>query len=366
VCFQALVQNEPGIKAETDLTATKVLPVWYGFAPYASRVVGLSEQALASALNSLDKSKVSWSLFPKKNYEIAVDFLKSLLQAIMDGTKAGNLAGAVDKDTLHNVIYEFVRAWWASESNFNLNPFKGEITTPVLLAKNKMKNLLEEIRTLLEEGNRGIYSDVGGFGARYLEFRAGRTAEQLQSAKVIVDYAAKEKVHVEKVKEVYEQATKVLINDDAKLFAYRPIGFGKEAMVAAFAMFEDARNEKDITKKNRIIRTANILMAYREQNDAVAPAFTSPDPVRAKLRSLAMHALTPTVSLPVGDRVWTYADWAKQNKQQPMSRNWVVFEDRFPPIAASFEFHYENPANMWCLPPTNAIETDRTCRDLFV
>jgi len=139
------------------------------------------------------------------------------------------------------------------------------------------------------------------------------------------------------------------------------LGFSdsKSGMVAGFAMYENAYTINPQARRNDYLNNANMLVAWREQHDAVQPAFTPSGGVlsgevdRVKL----MKIMTPTVWLKFrGNNAWKftndYLTSASPVKGKAVgSYNWGLFFDRWAPILHSFTSAYRlGRGAMWPMP----------------
>ncbi|MFP2933765.1 hypothetical protein ACLESO_53255 [Pyxidicoccus sp. 3LG] len=112
--------------------------------------------------------------------------------------------------------------------------------------------------------------------------------------------------------------------------------------------------------REALIAVANNCFAWREQHDAVQPAFTPPSRLPAEVsRPDLMQALTPLLRLELGTVTWNFSDYAATQRDRdynpltskPTEYNWAAFADRWPAILTAFDLGYRNPTALWVLPP---------------
>ncbi len=130
----------------------------------------------------------------------------------------------------------------------------------------------------------------------------------------------------------------------------------------AFALYEQSRQAPAPRCATRSSAWRNNYLAYREQHDAVQPAFTPPGaPRRTRCpASELMQALTP-VLLPGDGPRWcgsspttrapSETGTATSLTSKATEYNWAVFSDRWPAILQAFELGYRSTAHVWKFPP---------------
>jgi hypothetical protein len=133
----------------------------------------------------------------------------------------------------------------------------------------------------------------------------------------------------------------------------------KSLLVAAFALYEEARLAPTPARRDALIAMGNNYVAWREQHDMAQPVF-SPAVQRADevSRPALLQALTPFLTTDFGTVKWNYSDYAYEQPDrdgnlltsQPTEYSWAVFADRWSAILYAFEKAYLDPAALWVMP----------------
>jgi hypothetical protein len=217
------------------------------------------------------------------------------------------------------------------------------------------------LRNTMEDGNRRIYSDIGGMAQDYLGLReswtGGVTPEQ-----VLQEFSLSRRARPDLAKNAYEfalqhlQATPPPIHFD-QLFP----GDARPLVVAAFALYEQAAQTADMAVKNRYIAFANNFVIYREQHEAVQSAFTPGRTLTGEVDRFKLLAIiTPTIQVALRRETWMFWQYAESHlpardlnplHSRATQYNWGVFADRWAPVIDTFGPCYRNPPAMW--PPPN-------------
>lgn len=214
--------------------------------------------------------------------------------------------------------------------------------------------LCQTYKSLLGDGNRMIFADIGASAETFLRQRqkagGSLTPEQvLQQVKLPQSSEAS-------ARKLYEWAV-------ANATSIRPTAdvrprinpkTGNDAVRAGFALYELAQRTPDLRKKNALISMANNLIAWREQAQSVQPAFV--ETARGEMdRRTLMKAVTPLIQVVIGQQTWTFSDFAARQGDRDgnlltgaaSEYNWADFEQRWPAILDSFQFSYAFPDDVW-------------------
>jgi hypothetical protein len=373
--FQSIVDPgfSPGGVSET-------YPSWFAFAPYASHEVGRGLASTAAALDALREADgagrgaedVITRLFPDLDGAQAAGLRATLETAFAafgaDAARAGAfflaMSDAPKSPGSFAGLLDPRRAAIAAGRFFSLVE-----SAPGATLEAKLEAIAGTLRNALSDGNRRIYGDVGGAAERYLAWREAEPAPPAPED-VLSHYAAENGGNPAEARAAYDYALGAIAQGGppASDFETRfpsPPSDSRNLATAGFALYELAGRTGDPERKNAIIAAANNLLAYREQHDAVQPAFTPgrtlPGEVdRAKLFDL----LTPTVDLPMRGGTWRFADYAASepprswNPLTPRATqyNWATFDDRWPAILDAFQGAYGDPGSVWPMPGPDPAE----------
>jgi len=342
---------------------SRVLSNWFAFAPHASQEAGkgmlgahlaraIIDAAQGEPAPSVHEALARGGLSGPERIvaEKVADTLRwfglthdvaASLGALLS---AANIEALADPRTLWITTFRVTRLLHESTGN-----------TPL----EKAEAVARTLEQLLVEGNVAIFEDIGGSGRRYLDWRQHTGPEKVTSARVLESFAL-EGARSEEVRRAWTYAHQSVKRTP------RPTSFdtelpgvnGQSLVVAAFALFEDARRAP-VEDRNALIAFANNYLAWREQHDAVQPAFTPSTPKAGEVsRSTLMRAMTPTLRLPLGPVAWEFTDYTRTLKDRdgnfltskPTEYNWAVFADRWPAILNAFELGYGNQEALWAMP----------------
>jgi hypothetical protein len=342
---------------------SRVLSNWFAFAPHASQEAGkgmlgahlaraIIDAAQGEPAPSVQEALARGGLSGPERIvaEKVADTLRwfglthdvaASLGALLS---AANIEALADPRTLWITTFRVTRLLHESTGN-----------TPL----EKAEAVARTLEQLLLEGNVAIFEDIAGSGRRYLDWRQHTGPEKVTSARVLESFAL-EGARSEEARRAWTYAHQSVKRTP------RPTSFdtelpgvnGQSLVVAAFALFEDARRAP-IEDRNALIAFANNYLAWREQHDAVQPAFTPSTPKAGEVsRSTLMRAMTPTLRLPLGPVAWEFADYTRTLKDRdgnfltskPTEYNWAVFADRWPAILNAFELGYGNQEALWAMP----------------
>jgi len=213
------------------------------------------------------------------------------------------------------------------------------------------------LRNTMEDGNRRIYRDIGGAGQDYLSLRESRTnvvpEEVLSSLPHLSEPAA--------AKAAYDFARQhlgdTLLPVDFANSLPALSGDARPLVVAAFALWEQAGLATDAAARNRSIAFANNFVIYREQHEALQPAFTPGRTLPGEVDRLELLAIiTPAIEVALRLETWTFWQYAEKHLPardrhplQPRATqyNWGLFEDRWLPVVDTFGPCYRHPRAMW-------------------
>jgi hypothetical protein len=320
------------------------MPVWFGFAPYASLVVGKGEIALGLMLHALeDKPASFWDYVPivsqLSDAEDFVQFVKDLMGVFSYGGDSGNMEALLSARVI------------ARSAKRAATIIANEPDDSLIIPDLKMRamSMLSNLRNALERGNRLIYTDVGGMGQSFLHYRKDRQPTDPTPTEVLDEFSTQMGTTAEYAHTAYDFAIEHL--DDSPIptdFSVMSIGGDDESSaacaVAGLALYEAASREVDDAKANKYILFGNNLLAYREQYYAVQPAFNMELPT--------FELMTPTVNLKMrGDVIWTFNDYMTETRDDLLNYNWGRFNDRWTPILDAFRLGYASyPGSIWPLP----------------
>ena len=355
--FQALVDPsfQPG---GTSL----VRPNWFGFAPHASHEAGKGMLGAAMARHLLEAARGQPSLSVTRALErvgltgtsvlpveglavelVAHGLLPDAAAALAALTTSMNGEALSDPRTLRTTVARFATLYWGA---------------PGLLPLDKAEAVVRTLERTLHEGNVAIYADIGGAASTYLTWREG--AGEVTPARVLAEFCLPG-AKGEETRRAYEYALEHA-HDTPRPHAFDrlfPGMDGRSLVVAAFALFERARRTPERAERDTLIAMANNYLAWREQHDAVQPAFTPATAYGDEVsRPETMKAMTPMLLVHFGEVEWTLADYAYGRGERdknpltspPTEYGWGTFWDRWPPILDSFESGYREPTTLWTMP----------------
>ncbi len=345
--------------------SSRVLCNWFAFAPHASLEAGkgmlgaslahaiidaAQGEPAASVQHALDRGGLSGS--ERLVAEKVADTLRWFGLSHDVAASLGTLLSAANLDALADP-----RTLWISTYRFARLLHKAPGVTPL----DKAESVVCTLEQLLLDGNVAIYGDIAGAAREYLDWRQRVGAETVTSARVVEGFAL-EGARSDEARRAWVYALEhVKDSPQPTDFASAlPNVSGQSLVVAAFALFEDARRVSSPTDRDALIAFANNYLAWREQHDAVQPAFTPSEPRAGEVPRLAlMLAMTPTLRLQLGPNVaWELSDYTATQKDRdhnfltskPTEYNWALFADRWPAIMNSFEVGYRHREELWKMP----------------
>jgi hypothetical protein len=341
-CFQAIVEGNPAASASFG----RALPNWFAFAPYASRAVGSSEYGLLRAMSSASALSMSGglaSLIDLLSLKPLKTFVTDLMSAMSLGAKGGNLGALANPLTLESSTKCMAKAIYDA-------PARGLV--------DKAKMVAGTLVSMLEDGNRRIYSDIGSAGSAYLKWRQGQSS--VTPAAVLTQFGPSRGGDATKIQAIYDYAMQHIADSpqptDFEAALTRGQGATcRETVPVGIALYEAAGTTSDSQARDRYISFGNNLLAYCEQHDVVQPAFTPGRVVAGETdRTQVMRCMTPTVRLLFRSLDWTFSSYCSKRSVDITQKNWGAFSDRWAPILDSFKTVYGRPSAPWPMPHPDA------------
>ncbi|WP_163991015.1 hypothetical protein [Pyxidicoccus caerfyrddinensis] len=342
---------------------SRVRPCWFAFTPHASQEAGKGMLGAAIARRIIDIAQGETLPGAAQAYDRV-----GLTGPMREGAERistalgwhglpkdaaaalGALAGAMNLEPLSDP-----RTLWSTAHRIARLFFQA----PGLLPLDKAEAMARTLERMLNEGNVAIFTDIGGSAQTYLAWRQGAGA--VTPDRVLRDFTLRGATP-QQAKRAYDALItrtreQPAPSDFARLL---PDVSGNSLVVAGFAFLETARQAPGGAAREALIAIANNCFAWREQHDAVQPAFTPPSrPPDEVSRPELMQALTPLLCLQLGTVMWNFSDYAATQRDRdfnpltarPTEYNWASFADRWPAILTAFALGYRNPAALWSLPP---------------
>ncbi|QRK10630.1 hypothetical protein JQX13_11405 [Archangium violaceum] len=344
--------------------ASRVLNNWFAFAPHASQEAGKGmlgahlARAIIDAAQGEPSESVQQALQrcgvsgPERLVAEKVgDTLRWFGLSHDVAASLGTLLSAANLDVLADP-----RTLWISTWRFARVLYEAPGAT-ALEAAEAVARTMEQ---MLLDGNVAIYSDIAGAAREYLEWRKRSGANAVKPAQVVEGFALRG-ARSDEARRAWMYALEHVKDSPRPTdFASALPGVGGQSLlVAAFALFEDARLAANGSDRDALIACANNYLAWREQHDAVQPAFTpATQPAGEVPRSALMLAMTPTLRLQLGPVAWELSDYTATQRDRdhnfltskPTEYNWAVFEDRWPAILNAFELGYRHREGLWAMP----------------
>ncbi|WP_141594074.1 hypothetical protein [Myxococcus sp. AB056] len=339
-----------------------VRPNWFVFAPHASRTggEGLLGASLARSVIRAARGQPSLSLQQALGRVGLTGTLHQSvqqlgLQLVLSGlpfdvaaslaslTTALNGAALLDVRTLLTTTARFA-ALYAS--------------APGVLPLDKAERIVDTLERTLNESNLAIFTDIGGSGRLYMDWRAG--AGVVTPERVLTEFTLVGAVPTQS-RQAYDYALAHAF-DTPRPFEFDTLFPGmhwKSLLVAAFTLYEEARLAPTPAARDALIAMGNNYIAWREQHDMAQPVFSPavqrPDEVS---RVELLRAITPLLTTDFGTMTWTYADFAYSRPDRdgnpltspPTEYNWAIFWDRWTGILFAFDAAYLQPTALWVMP----------------
>jgi hypothetical protein len=356
--MQALV--DPGLQPGG---ASSVRPVWYGFAPHASQTAGqgmlgadLARRIIRSA-RSWPSYSVSYSLDRAGITGPMRGSIQSLAQELVVrglpvdvSTSLASLATALNWSQLADS-----RVLFTTASRF-MQVYSG---APGYWPLDKAESIVRTFERTLHEGNLAVYSDIAAAGRAYLDWRAARQGA-VTPAQVLAEFSLPGAIPSE-AQTAYTYAV-AHAHDTPRPHQFHQLFPGmswKSLLVAAYALYEEARLAPTAARRDALIAMGNNFIAWREQYDMAQPVFTPavprPDEVS---RSTLTRLFTPFLKTDFGTYLWNYSDFAYSRPDPdwnpftapPTEYNWGIFWDRWTGILHAFDQVYLGPSAVWAMP----------------
>jgi len=342
---------------------SQVRPIWFVFAPHASRTGGQGMLAAALAKRAIAQARLqpSLTLTQALNRLEVSGLVRPLVESLslelilrgltLDGaaslaslTTAMNGGALADARTLLTTSSRLAALYWSAPGPQPLDRAEAIATT---------------LERLLNEGNLAIFTDIGGSGRAYLDWR------RLQSGPVTPEHvlsgftlpsAVEAQARTAYAYGVAHAEDTPRPSDMASLF---PGLHFKSLLVAAFALYEEARLAPTPARRDALIAVGNNYIAWREQYDMAQPVFSPGVVFPGEVsRPALLQALTPMLKTDFGTQEWTYADFAYSQPDPdgnpltspPTEYNWALFWDRWRGILYAFDRAYTDPAALWVMP----------------
>ena len=354
-----------------DVGVSDVYPAWFAFAAFASRGIGKAELGAEIGLDAArfydasgDPRVALTNLLPSTHLEKAAGLIGALAfeEARLAATFLVAFASAC---RYHGALTGF---------NFSamLDPRVFAVCVDRLLELLKVapgSNPLDRVasvsltlRNAMEDGNRRIYSDIGGAAQDYCYFRG---ANKVTPEQVLSEFSIGGVSRPEQAEAAYRFALQHLGDsplpiDFEELFPDLR-GDARPLVVAAFALYEAAGRSEDLALKDCLVAFANNLVIYREQHEAVQPAFTPGSVLPGEVDRLKLLAIiTPAIEVTLRLETWRFCEYAElhlpRRDNNPLASrvteyNWGLFADRWAPVVDTYGPCYRNPRAMW--PPPN-------------
>lgn len=343
---------------------SRVLNNWFAFAPHASQEAGkgmlgahlaraiidaAQGEPAQSVQHALQRGGVSGS--ERLVAEKVADTLRWFGLSHDVAASLGTLLSAANLEVLADPRTLWITTWRIARL---VHDAPG--TTPL----ERTEAVARTLEQLLLDGNVAIYSDIAGAAREYLAWRERSGGPAVRSAQVVEGFSLKES-DADDARRAWVYALEHVKDSPPPTdfaTALPDVG-GHSLLVAAFALFEDARLAASDADRDALIAFANNYLAWREQHDAVQPAFSPPSPPEGEVPRLAlMLAMTPTLRLQLGPVAWELNDYTATQKDRdhnfltskPTEYNWALFEDRWPAILDAFAVGYRHREALWEMP----------------
>lgn len=338
-------------------------PHWFCFAPHASQAAGKGLLGSVLARRLLDAARVQPSLSVAhalnrvgltSSERLHVESLA--LQLVAQGlvhdaaaaigalTTAMNGEALGDPRTLLTTSARFGALYWSA---------------PALLPLDKAEIVVITFERTLHAGNLTIFSDIGGAGRAFLDWRQAATGE-VTPERVLTEFTRPGAVPAEaRLAYDYALAHAEDTPRPSQMDQLFPGMHWPSLLVAAFALYEESRQALTPARRDALIAMGNNYVAWREQYDMAQPVFTPAPPYADEVsRAALLEGLTPVLTTNFGTIEWNYADYAYAQPDrdgnpltsQPTEYSWAVFPDRWRGVQYAFELGYGAPTDIWVMP----------------
>ncbi|AKI98450.1 hypothetical protein [Archangium gephyra] len=344
--------------------STRVLCNWFAFAPHASLEAGKGMLGAYLARAIIDTAQGE----PSPSVKQALD--RGGLSG-PDRLVAEKVAGTLRFFGLsHDVAASLGTLLSAANLDVFVDPRTLWITTwrvsrvvqdaPGATPLDKAEAVVRTLEQLLLDGNVAIYGDIATSARAYLDWRERSGGNAVKPLQVVEGFALDGATAGEARRAREYALAHVKDSPQPTHFATVLPGVGgRSLLLAAFALFEDARQTEEASERDALIGFANNYLAWHEQHNAVQPAFTPSIPRQGEVpRDALMHAMTPTLRLPLGPIAWEFSDYTERQPDRdhnlltskPTEYNWALFEDRWPAILDAFDVGYQHQTGLWQMP----------------
>ncbi|NRD49451.1 hypothetical protein HRD50_33525 [Corallococcus exiguus] len=342
---------------------SSVRPNWFTFAPHASQAGGKGMYSAALARHFINTARLQPSLSLTNALDrLGLDGVLRLrlqdlsLQLIAQGltvdaatalsvlTSALNAGALTDGRTLLATASRMGALYWSAPG-----------ATPL----DKVEAIVITLERTLHEGNLAIYNDIGGSARLYLDWRAAATGP-ITPARVLTEFTLVDANSVE-AQQAYAYA--IAHAEDSprptRMDLIFPGMHWKSLLLAAFALYEDARLAPTPARRDALVAMGTNFVAWREQYDQAQPVFTpAGSPTDEVSRAAVLQMLTPFLMTDFGTVRWTYADYAYAQPDRdgnpltspPCEYSWADFWDRWNGILFAFDKSYARPTELWVMP----------------
>ncbi|NTX38339.1 hypothetical protein HUA78_28230 [Myxococcus sp. CA033] len=342
--------------------ASAVRPNWFTFAPHASQTggEGMLGTAIAKRIIAAARGQPSLSVLHALqrvglNAQLRVSPEQLGLELVLRGLPidaASSLAALItslngaallDVRTLAATAARFAALYWSAPGFWPLD---------------KAESIVMTLERTLHEGNLAIFTDIGGSGQLYLDWRRGAGA--VTPERVLTEFTLVDSVPAQ-ASQAYAYAL-AHAYDVPRPYLFEQVFPGmhyKSLLVAAFALYEKARVAPTPAERDALVAMGNNYIAWREQHDMAQPVFSPAVPRPDEVSRVALlQILTPLLRTEFGTVVWNYADYAYSQPDRdgnpltspPTEYNWAVFMDRWTGILYAFDQAYLHPTGLWVMP----------------
>jgi hypothetical protein len=344
---------DPGFSGSSE-----VAPSWYAMAIYASRGAGKGMLAAQRALQLAQNQQSLRAAFPSVPAE---DWQK--IQPLLDAK--GPMADAA------TFLVAFGLGQQEGPNRITLDPrvlaiSAGRLADIISRPETGLATFVHTLHTMLEDGNRRIFADIGVAGQRYLELR--RDQGPLTPQQVLEAFSDQP----EQATPAYQDGLRwARESEDLPTHFDQLYAQDTRALLAAgLALYERASSETDRRVRDRLIRHAGNLMAYHEQACVAVPAFLPPQVLPGETeRAAVMEVLTPQIDVQTRDWTWSLHQMDLPDLDESFwtppstERNWAYFNHRWEPILDYFGRCADQPASLWPMPcPDPALPMDGQSR----
>jgi hypothetical protein len=355
--FQSIIDPSFPHAGSSDVHAS-----WFAFASFASRGIGQAELGAQIALDAArayresgdPRAALARAVSPRAA-ELAAGLIEALVRE-QDRLAATFLAGFASACRHRGAFEGFAfsaildpRVLAVGVERLLELMAEAPASEPI----EQLASVALTLRNTMAEGNHRIYSDIGGAAQDYLSFRQSQPGGVTFSLSNRPDLA----------QAAYDFAIGHLEDDPLpnrfdQLFPDL-IGDARPLVVAAFALYERAGETPDTAAKNRCVAFANNFALYREQHEAIQPAFTPGRVLPGEVDRLKLLAIiTPGIEVALRLETWRFWEFADRHLQALATKyNWGLFEDRWAPVVDTFALCYRNPRAMWPAPNPDPNES---------